>query len=214
MAQQENTQQTVTISCRRKEGYNLTVRDDTVMLAPADSKDRNQVWIKEISYGKQVKDEDNRRAFALVNKATGKAIKHGFGPGYLVQLAPFNRNYLDASLLWTESDSKELGFREIRIQTNKSAVFHAFYVNESDSNKILLALRPRNDSNDQRWKFQEIILWCDEDVSTTAHAKPSNQWDPSNADISFDSSKDDAKPGGNQWKLNKADIVFDNNKAN
>lgn len=32
----------VTISCRSKEGYNLTIRDDTVMLAPADSKDKYQ----------------------------------------------------------------------------------------------------------------------------------------------------------------------------
>ncbi|XP_078150179.1 ricin B-like lectin R40C1 [Carex rostrata] len=146
----------VTISCRSKEGYNLTIRDDTVMLAPADSKDKYQAWIKDISYGNQVKDEDNRRSFALVNKATGKAIKHGFGPGYLVQLAPFNPNYLDVSLLWTE-DSKDLGFQQIRMQTNKSVVFHAFYVHQPDSNKALLALRPKSDSYDQHWKYQEIV---------------------------------------------------------
>lgn len=45
---------------------------------------QSQAWIKDISYGNQVKDEDKRRSFALVNKATGKAIKHGFGSGYLV----------------------------------------------------------------------------------------------------------------------------------
>lgn len=73
-----------------------------------------------------------------------------------VQLAPFNRNYLNASVLWTESD-KGQGFQEIRMQSNTSAAFHAFYVHEPDSNKALLALRPRNDSNNQSWKFQEIM---------------------------------------------------------
>ncbi|KAJ1696789.1 hypothetical protein LUZ63_005301 [Rhynchospora breviuscula] len=108
-------------------------------------------------YAKQVKDQDGKPAFALVNnKGTGKAIKHGFGAGYEVKLAPFDRNDLDSSLLWTESE-KEAGFWEIRMQSNTSAVFHAFYVNKQDSDKALLyAQRPKNDSNDQRWKYQEI----------------------------------------------------------
>ncbi|KAJ3699485.1 hypothetical protein LUZ61_003190 [Rhynchospora tenuis] len=178
--EQATARQTVTISCRRKEGFNLTVCKGTVMLAPADSKDRNQIWIKDVSYANQVKDQDGKQAFALVNKATGKAIKHGFGPGWLVKLADFNRNDLDSSFLWTESD-KELGFKEIRMQANTSAAFHAFYVNEADSNKALLTLRLRNDSTDQRWKFKEI--------TDDTPEKPSNQWDPSKATIFFDGSK-------------------------
>ncbi|KAJ3684714.1 hypothetical protein LUZ61_013878 [Rhynchospora tenuis] len=144
----------ITISCQRKEGYNLTIRDGTVMLAPADPKDKNQIWIKDISYAKQVKDQDGKRAFALVNKATGKAIKHGFGPGNPVQLVTFDQNYLDSSILWTDSDDKELGFREIRMASNTNAVFQ---VDKPDSDKPLLALQSRNGSNDQRWKFQQII---------------------------------------------------------
>ncbi|KAJ4762089.1 Ricin B-like lectin R40G3 [Rhynchospora pubera] len=154
---QQVISQTVAISCRSKEGFNLTIRNDTVMLAPADpTKDKNQVWVKEISYAKQVKDQDGNPAFALVNKATGKAIKHGFGAGYEVKLGPFDRNNLDPSLLRTESE-KEAGFREIRMQSNTSAVFHAFYVSKQDSDKALLyTQRPKTDSNDQRWKYQEI----------------------------------------------------------
>ncbi|KAJ3705834.1 hypothetical protein LUZ61_009539 [Rhynchospora tenuis] len=181
-------QQTITISCRSKEGYNLTISDDTVMLARADPKDKNQIWVKEISYAKPVKDKDGKQAFALVNKATGKAIKHGFGTDNLVHLAQFNQNYLDSSLLWTESE-KELGFKEIRMQSNTSAVFHASYVDEADSNKALLELRLPTSSNDQLWKFQEITLWDAGDASTTTPEKPSNQWDSSKADIFFDGSK-------------------------
>ncbi|KAJ4816876.1 Ricin B-like lectin R40C1 [Rhynchospora pubera] len=178
--EQVTAPKTVAISCRRKEGFNLTVRNGTVVLAPADPNDTNQIWIKDVSYANRVKDQDGKQAFALINKATGKAIKHGFGPGYLVQLAEFNRNYLDSSLLWTESE-KALGFREIRMQANTSAAFNVFYVNEADSNKALLTLRLRNDSSDQEWKFQEII--------DTTPEKPSNQWDPSKADIFFDGGK-------------------------
>ncbi|KAJ3697101.1 hypothetical protein LUZ61_000806 [Rhynchospora tenuis] len=154
---QQVISKTVAISCRSKEGFNLTIRNDTVMLALADpTKDKHQVWVKEISYAKQIKDQDGKPAFALVNKATGKAIKHGFGAGSQVLLAPFNRNYLDPSLLWTESE-KETGFQEIRMQSNTSAVFHAFYVNKQDSDKALLFLQgSKNGSNDQRWKYQEI----------------------------------------------------------
>ncbi|KAJ4781175.1 Stress responsive protein [Rhynchospora pubera] len=160
------------------------------MLAPADLEDKYQIWIKEISYAKPVKDNDAKPAFALVNKGAGKAIKHGFGPDHLVQLAQFDQNYLDSSLLWTESDEKEPGFREIRMQSNTSAVFHAFYVNQSDSNKALLELRaPISGAKDQRWKFQEITLSDVGDSSTTTPEKPSNEWDLSKADISFDGSR-------------------------
>ncbi|KAJ3684713.1 hypothetical protein LUZ61_013877 [Rhynchospora tenuis] len=145
----------ITISSGRKEGYNLTVRDEAVVLAPADPKNEYQIWIKDTFYAKQVKDQDGKQAFALVNKATGKAMKHGFGLGYLVQLAEIDQNYLDSSLLWTESD-KGSSFREIRMQSNTSAVFHAFYVDEEDLNKALLTLESRNGSTDQSWKFQEI----------------------------------------------------------
>ncbi|KAJ3691695.1 hypothetical protein LUZ61_020859 [Rhynchospora tenuis] len=86
--QQVTAPQMVTISCRSKEGFNLTVRNETAMLAPANLNDIYQIWIKDVSYSNGVKDLDGKQAFALVNKATGKAIKHGFGPRYRVCRTP------------------------------------------------------------------------------------------------------------------------------
>jgi hypothetical protein len=44
-----------------------------------------QHWIKETTYARHAKDADKKRAFALVNKATGQAIKHGLGFCHLVR---------------------------------------------------------------------------------------------------------------------------------
>lgn len=74
------------ICCRSKPDYNLTADEETdaVMLARADSRNEYQKWIKDDRYGRHVKDQDGYAAFALVNKATGKAIKRGLGIGHIV----------------------------------------------------------------------------------------------------------------------------------
>ncbi|KAJ4801912.1 Ricin B-like lectin R40G3 [Rhynchospora pubera] len=145
----------ITISCKKRDGYNLTVRDEAVMLAPADHNDKNQIWMIDFSYAKRAKDQDRRRAFAIVNKGTGQAISHGLGIGYLVHLAKLNRKYFDASFLWTDRQL-ESGFREIRMQSNTLAAFHALYADEKDSEQALLALRSRTEGIEQRWKFKRI----------------------------------------------------------
>jgi hypothetical protein len=38
-----------------------------------------QLWYKDVKYGNGLKDEAGNPAFALVNKATGDALKHSFG---------------------------------------------------------------------------------------------------------------------------------------
>ncbi|KAJ1701082.1 hypothetical protein LUZ63_000861 [Rhynchospora breviuscula] len=154
------SQHTVRIHCRAKLNYNLTIAKDgiTVMLVPSNCKDKYQHWIKETACGVPVKGELEKESFAIVNKATGKAIKHGFGSGYLVQVVPFNRNYMDASLLWTESGSRTNGFREIRMGSNISMALHAF-----DSHIVncpLVGISNRNEKGtqyfqdgDQEWKI-------------------------------------------------------------
>ncbi|KAJ4813719.1 Ricin B-like lectin R40G3 [Rhynchospora pubera] len=145
----------ITISCKKRDGYNLTIRDEAVVMAPADPNDKNQIWMIDFSYAKRAKDQDRRRAFAIVNKGTGQAISHGLGIGYLVHLAELNRKYFDASFLWTDRQL-ETGFREIRMQSNTSAAFHALYADEKDSEQALLALRSRTEGIEQRWKFKRV----------------------------------------------------------
>ncbi|KAJ3702287.1 hypothetical protein LUZ61_005992 [Rhynchospora tenuis] len=145
----------ITISCKKRDGYNLSIRDGAVVLAPADPNDKNQIWMIDFSYAKRAKDQDRRRAFAIVNKGTGQAISHGLGIGYLVRLAKINKMYFDASLLWTDRQL-EAGFREIRMQSNTLATFNALYADEKDSEQALLALQSRNEGVDQRWKFKRV----------------------------------------------------------
>ncbi|KAG6693407.1 ricin B-like lectin EULS3 isoform X3 [Carya illinoinensis] len=59
--------------------YSLTIRDGHVILAPSNPSDDFQHWYKDEKYSTRVKDEDGFPCFALVNKATGQAIKHSTG---------------------------------------------------------------------------------------------------------------------------------------
>ncbi|XP_078166061.1 ricin B-like lectin R40C1 [Carex rostrata] len=148
------SQPTVKIYCQTKVGYNLTIFNDTVMLAPDNPADKYQHWIKESTYCEHVRDEEKRPAFALVNKATGKAIKHTFAPLHLVRLAPLDKNYLDASALWTEGSDVGNGFREIRMVNNLSWVFDAHDLQYQDW--ALLSILRKTDHTNQRWKIEVI----------------------------------------------------------
>jgi len=77
-------QPTFKIFCKADEGYCLTVRDGNVVLAPANPRDEHQHWYKDMRFSTQVKDEEGNPAFALVNKATGLAIKHSLGQSHPV----------------------------------------------------------------------------------------------------------------------------------
>ena len=147
---------TVRIFTKAEEDFSLTVRDGSVVLAPANPRDEFQHWYKDFRWGSQVKDEEGLPAFALVNKATGLAIKHSLGPTHPVRLIPFNPDYLDESILWTESHDTGEGFRCIRMVNNIRLNFDAFNGDKDhggvhDGTTIVLWewLKGKN----QRWKI-------------------------------------------------------------
>uniref|UniRef100_A0A453AN62 Uncharacterized protein n=1 Tax=Aegilops tauschii subsp. strangulata TaxID=200361 RepID=A0A453AN62_AEGTS len=74
------------IYCRASEDYCLAVRDGEVVLAPVNPKDETQHWLKDMRFSTTVKDEEGMPAFALVNKATGLAVKHSIGQSHPVSL--------------------------------------------------------------------------------------------------------------------------------
>ncbi|KAI3518865.1 hypothetical protein L1887_07715 [Cichorium endivia] len=55
-------------------------------------------WFKEEKFGKNIKDEEGFTSFALVNKATGQAMKYPIGDGYR-QVRPVYNIHL--KLYWT-----------------------------------------------------------------------------------------------------------------
>ncbi|GLJ53649.1 hypothetical protein SUGI_1144380 [Cryptomeria japonica] len=94
--------------------YFLTARGDFAVLSLGSSSDAHQEWIKVVSWGERVKDEAGFPAFALVNKATLKALKHGNSEWDQIFVTDYTEITLDVSILWTESADVGNGYRCIR----------------------------------------------------------------------------------------------------
>uniref|UniRef100_A0ACD5WQR5 Uncharacterized protein n=1 Tax=Avena sativa TaxID=4498 RepID=A0ACD5WQR5_AVESA len=119
------SESTVRVLCRAGEDYSLTVRNGTVCLAPTNPRDEFQHWVKDMRHSTRIKDEEGYPAFALVNKVTGEAIKHSLGQNHPVKLVPYNPEYMDESVMWTESRDVGKGFRCIRMVNNTRLNFDA-----------------------------------------------------------------------------------------
>ncbi|CAL5443383.1 unnamed protein product [Camellia sinensis] len=70
---------TVRVVTKAESNFSLTIRDGQVILARSNHSDPFQHWIKDEKFSTRVKDEEGFPSFALVNKATGQAIKHSVG---------------------------------------------------------------------------------------------------------------------------------------
>ncbi|XP_076939888.1 ricin B-like lectin R40G3 [Bidens hawaiensis] len=147
---------TVRVYCKAKPDYALTIRDGKVILAPSNPSDPHQHWIKDEKFSTRVKDEQGYPSFALVNKATGQAIKHSIGATYPVQLTEYNPDKLDESVLWTESKDLGDGYRAVRMVNNIRLNVDAFNGDKNhggvrDGTKIVL-WEWKKDGN-QRWNM-------------------------------------------------------------
>ncbi|KAH0454151.1 hypothetical protein IEQ34_016075 [Dendrobium chrysotoxum] len=74
-----NNLPTVRIFTKAEENYSLSIRDGKVVLELKNPSDKRQHWIKDLKYSTKVKDKEGFPAFAIVNKATGEAVKHSLG---------------------------------------------------------------------------------------------------------------------------------------
>ncbi|KAF2939037.1 hypothetical protein DAI22_03g163200 [Oryza sativa Japonica Group] len=114
------------IQCRASDDLSLAIVNGEVILAKSDPRDDRQVWHKDVRYSAGLKDEAGRLAFALVNKATGEAIKHSFGYNHpVIASLIFEPGYLDESVLWTESEDTGDGFHRIHMINNADYIFDA-----------------------------------------------------------------------------------------
>ncbi|KAL6986912.1 hypothetical protein U1Q18_012677 [Sarracenia purpurea var. burkii] len=147
---------TVRIFSKAETNYSLTIRDEKVILARSNPSDPLQHWIKDEKYSTKVKDEEGFPSFALVNKATGQAIKHSVGATHPVQVIPYNADVLDESVLWTQSKDLGDGYRTIRMVNNIRLNVDAFNGDKNhggvhDGTTILLWEWKKGDN--QRWKI-------------------------------------------------------------
>nr|GEX85905.1 ricin B lectin domain-containing protein [Tanacetum cinerariifolium] len=108
----------VRVYAKEKIDFSLSILDGMVILAPVNPSDPLQQWVKDDKFGKHIKDEEGCSSFALINKATGQAIKHSIGVTYPVQLTDYNPDKVDKSVLWTLGKNLGDGYRAIRAVDN------------------------------------------------------------------------------------------------
>ncbi|KAM0872244.1 hypothetical protein ACQ4PT_038845 [Festuca glaucescens] len=155
------TQKTYRIVCKAGEdSFSLGTRGGKVCFVRTDQNDDAQHWIKDMKYSTRVKDEEGYPAFALVNKATGEALKHSLGQSHPVLLTRYNANSLDESVLWTESRDVGNGYRCIRMVNNIYLNFDALNGDPNQKNGgvrdgTTLILWEWTEGDNQRWKIVE-----------------------------------------------------------
>ncbi|KAL4578232.1 hypothetical protein LXL04_014352 [Taraxacum kok-saghyz] len=145
---------TFRVYTKEKTDYSLTIRNGKVILAPTNSSDLHQHWIKDEKFGSSIKDEKGNPAFALVNKATGEALKFSIGVTYPVQLKKYNPNEVDMTVLWSEGNDLGDGYRSFRTVTNIHLNLDAYkgikkYGGVQDGTEIVLW--EWNDGDNQKW---------------------------------------------------------------
>ncbi|GLJ50230.1 hypothetical protein SUGI_1069220 [Cryptomeria japonica] len=93
--------QVVRVSCKADPAFSLAIRNGSAVLVHANANDEFQQWIKDETFSVKVKDERSYPSFALVNKATGQALKHALGETQPVLLTEYRPDTFDESILWT-----------------------------------------------------------------------------------------------------------------
>ncbi|KAL3639214.1 hypothetical protein CASFOL_017121 [Castilleja foliolosa] len=147
---------TVRMYCKAEPNYSLAIRDGKVILARSNPSDLSQHWIKDEKLSTRVKDEEGFPSFALINKATGHAMKHSIGATHPVQLTRYESKGVDESILWTQSRDLGDGYRAIRMVNNIRLNVDAFNGDKNhggvhDGTKIVLWEWKKGDN--QRWKI-------------------------------------------------------------
>eukprot|EP00246_Nothoceros_aenigmaticus_P013754 TRINITY_DN48_c0_g1_i1.p1 TRINITY_DN48_c0_g1~~TRINITY_DN48_c0_g1_i1.p1 ORF type:complete len:208 (-),score=31.59 TRINITY_DN48_c0_g1_i1:422-1045(-) len=148
------SRQTVRVYCKSNTHFNLTVRNNEVVLAPSDA-DESQAWVKDDTWGSRVQDDAGFPAFALVNRGTGLALKHASKEGERVRLAPYNPETLDESVLWTTSEEFEGGFKAIRKANDTSLNLDAWKADPENGgvkDGTIVTLYTWNKGPNQLWK--------------------------------------------------------------
>ncbi|PWA57122.1 Ricin B lectin domain-containing protein [Artemisia annua] len=146
---------TFRVYTKAKSDYSLVVYNGKVILAPANPSDLLQHWIKEENVGISVKDEEGHPSFALVNKATGQAIKHSIGVTYPVQLKKYNPDKLDKSVLWTMGNNLDDGYRTVsavdNTQLKLDAAFKDIKKHGGVNDDADIVLCDWHGGNNQKW---------------------------------------------------------------
>lgn len=152
-----SSRRTVRVFCKANPDYSLAIRDGKVILVRSDPRDEYQHWFKDEKYSTRVKDEEGLPSFALVNKATGEAMKHSIGDTHPVQLRPYKPDDFDESVLWSQSKDFGDDFRTIRMVNNTRLNVDAFHGDKKSGGVregTIIVLWKWNKGDNQLWKIR------------------------------------------------------------
>ncbi|WOG83041.1 hypothetical protein DCAR_0102215 [Daucus carota subsp. sativus] len=107
----------VRVYTKAETNCSLAIREGEVILARANLSDPTQHWLKVEKYSTEVKDEYGFPSFALVNKATGQAMKPA-GASHPVELITYVPEAHDETVLWTLAEDLGDGYRAMRMVNN------------------------------------------------------------------------------------------------
>ncbi|KAF7104391.1 hypothetical protein CFC21_105291 [Triticum aestivum] len=115
------------VSSECNQELSLTVRDGAAVLARTDLEDDKQAWIQSFRNTGRVTDSEGRSSFALVNKATRKALRRSHGDQKLqvVGYCPDSVDGIDVALLWTRGGDLGEGYHCIRSVSDLGYVLDA-----------------------------------------------------------------------------------------
>ncbi|XP_050220873.1 ricin B-like lectin R40G3 [Mercurialis annua] len=147
---------TYKIHCQHGPNFHLTIRDEKVVLAPSDPSDEFQNWCMVERFIVAVKDKQLFSCFALVNKASGQAIKAN-GDTKQLELIPYDQDVVDESILWSETHDLGDGYRAICMTANVHLNLDAFGGEDPIKNGTPIWLWKWNEGHNQRWKFTQCL---------------------------------------------------------
>jgi hypothetical protein len=113
-----------------------------------------QLWIQDAAMSTRVKDSTGSPAFALINKATGQALRHAHEDNEQVLLAEYEMGFRDETILWSQSEDMGDGYRCIRMVNKITSNLDALQGDKKsggikDGTPVILF----------KWKKQENQIW-------------------------------------------------------
>jgi len=152
--------QTFKLYCAADPDFFLAVGDRGVIMKVADESDAYQQWFMDNIWNAKVKDDEGFPAFALVNKATGQALRHGRAEKDKVILGPYHFDDLNEAVLFTQSADLGKGYHYIRPVHNTHLTLDASAGDKQhlailDGTEIVLRKMKKKES--QKWKISPIL---------------------------------------------------------
>jgi hypothetical protein len=147
--------QIVRVCSKANPDYTLAMRDAKAVMLFYNPNDPTMQWVKDESWSNRVRDPVGHPAFALVNKATGQALRHAIAECQEVLLTQYEGpSSYDENVLWSESEDMGYGYRTVRMANNIGLNLDAFQGDRRNG-----GIRDGTHAVLWKWNKQDNQLW-------------------------------------------------------